>query len=162
MKEQTKRSDLESIYFKVIYWGLLLNVFLPAIFVILGLYLRSKGVGMNPIKGLDFLFMILLLVSATEIFFVFFFRKKFFLSANQLDDKAKVKTGTEEDFIRYSLVLFSLCLSPTIYGFVYYLLGGTLEWFVIFACITLICFRFFKPSLEQMEKFVRVEQTDQQ
>ena len=50
-----------------------------------------------------------------------------------------------------------MCLSPTIYGFVYYILGGTLEWFVIFACITLICFRFFKPGLEQVRRFVRYE-----
>lgn len=150
-----RRPDPESTYFKTVYLGLLLNVFVPAILVILGLFLRSKGVGVNPIKTLDLLLIILLLVSATEVFFVFFFRRRFFSHGNHLRQKAAVKTGTEDDFVRYSLILFSLCLSPTIYGFVYYLLGGTLEWFIIFALITFICFRFLKPNLEQTKEFIR-------
>ena len=156
-----ERPNLESVYFKTVYLGLLLDVFIPAILVVLGLYLRDKGVGTHPIKSLDFLLVILLFVSATEIFFLFFFKRRFFSSARQSDDKTGLKTGTEDDFVRYSLVLFSLCLSPTIYGFVYYLLGGTLQWFIPFACITLICFRFFKPSLEQMKDFIRLDGGDQ-
>lgn len=152
-----RRSDPESIYFKAVYLGLLLNVFIPAILVILGLFLRSKGVGVNPIKTLDLLLIILLVVSATEVFFVFFFRSRFFSSGDHLKQKATMKTGTEDDFIRYSLILFSLCLSPTIYGFVYYLLGGTLKWFIIFALITFICFRFFKPGLEQTKEFIKFD-----
>ena len=134
-----------------------MNVFVPAILVILGIFLRSKGIGTSPIKSLDLMLIILLAVSASEVFFVIFFRKKFFLDENQAKEKASTKTGTEDDFIRYTLIIFSLCLSPTIYGFVYYLLGGTLEWFVVFACITLICFRFFKPSLEQVKRYIRYE-----
>lgn len=152
-----RRSDPHSIYFKSIYLGLLLNIFVPAILVVLGLYLRSKGVGTNPIKGLDLLLIVLLFVSATEVFFVFFFRKRFFSGGNHLKEKATMKTGTEDDFIRYSLILFSLCLSPTIYGFVYYLLGGTLKWFIIFALITFICFRFFKPGFEQTKEFIKFD-----
>jgi len=153
-----RRPNLESVHFKAVYLGLLMNVFLPAVLVVFGLYLRSKGVGTNSIKSLDLLLIILLFVSATEVFFVFFFRRKFFLGKSHSKDETTKPTRTEDDFIRYSLILFSLCLSPTIYGFVYYLLGGTLEWFIIFACITLICFRFFKPSLEQVRKFIRLEQ----
>jgi hypothetical protein len=145
-----RRSDPESIYFKTIYLGLLLNVFVPAILVVLGLYLRSKGVGTDPIKGLDLLLITFLFASATEVFFVFFFRKRFFFK-----DKTGLRPDTEDDFIRYSLILSSLCLTPTIYGFVYYLLGGTVEWFIIFACITFICFRFFKPGLEQTKEFIK-------
>ena len=121
-----KRPNLESIHFKAIYLGLLLNVFAPAVLVVLGLYLRSKGIGTTPVKSLDLMLIILLFVSATEVFFVFFFRKKFFLGKSHSKDETTKLTGTEADFIRYSLILFSLCLSPTIYGFVYYLLGGTL------------------------------------
>jgi hypothetical protein len=152
-----RRSDPESMYFKTVYLGLLLNVFIPAILVISGLFLRSKGVGANPIKALDLLLIILLLVSGTEVFFVFFFRSRFFSSGNRLKEKATMRTGTEDDFMRYSLILFSLCLSPTIYGFVYYLLGGTLKWFIIFALVTFICFRFFKPSLEQAKRYITHE-----
>ena len=157
MKENVKRPDLESVHFKAIYLGIIMNVFVPALLVILGLFLRSKGVGENPIKTLDLLLIVLMVVSVTEVFFVFFFRKKFFLGGNQQKEKASIKTGTQDDFTRYSLIIYSMCLSPTIYGFVYYLLGGTLQWFVIFVCFTLICFRFFKPGLEQVKRFIRYE-----
>jgi hypothetical protein len=152
-----KRPDLESLHFKAVYLGIIMNVFVPALLVILGIFLQSRGIGTKPIKSLNLMLIILLIVSVTEVFFVFFFRKKFFLGGNQQKERASIRTGTEDDFIRYSLIIFSMCLSPTIYGFVYYLLGGTLQWFVVFACITLICFRFFKPSLEQVRKFVRYE-----
>ena len=156
-KKRMKRRDPESVYFKAVHLGLVLNVFLPAILVIFGLFLRSKGIGANPIKTLDLLLIVLLAVSASEVFFVFFFRRRFFPGGNHLKEKQTMKTGTNDDFIRYSLVLFSLCLSPTIYGFVYYLLGGTLEWFIVFALITFICFRFFKPGLEQAKEFMRFD-----
>ena len=157
MKENMKRPDPESVHFKAVYLGIIMNVFVPAILVILGIFLRSKGIGTSPIKSLDLILVILLAVSASEVFFVFFFRKKFFLSENSQREKASMKTGTEDEFIRYTVIIFSLCLSPTIYGLVYYLLGGTLQWFVIFVCITLICFRFFKPSLEQVKRYIRYE-----
>lgn len=157
MKENTKRPDPESVHFKTISLGIIMNVFVPAILVILGIFLRSKGIGTSSIKSLDLMLIILLIVSVTEIFFVFLFRKKFFLGGNQQKEKAGIKTGTEDDFTRYSLIIYSMCLSPTIYGFVYYLLGGTLQWFIIFALITFICFRFFKPSLEQVKRFIKYE-----
>jgi len=152
-----KRPDPESVHFKTIYLGIIMNVFVPALLVILGIFLRNRGIGTSPIKSLNLMLIILFIVSATEVFFVFFFRKKFFSGGNQQKEKASIKTGTEDDFTRYSLIIYSMCLSPTIYGFVYYLLGGTLQWFVIFACVTLICFRFFKPGLEQLKKFIRYE-----
>ena len=152
-----RRPDPESVYFKAVNLGLVLNVFVPAVLVILGLFLRSKGIEVNPIKSLDLLLIVLLAVSASEVFFVFFFRRRFFPGGNHLKEKATTKTGTEDDFIRYSLILFSLCLSPSIYGFVYYLLGGTLQWFIIFALITFICFRFLKPGLEQTKEFMKFD-----
>lgn len=152
-----KRPDPESVHFKTIYPGIIMNVFVPALMVILGIFLRSKGIGTSPIKNLNLMLIILLIVSVTEVIFVFFFRKKFFFGGNQQKEKASIKTGTEDDFIRYTLIIYSMCLSPTIYGFVYYLLGGTLQWFIIFVLITFICFRFFKPSLEQVKRFIRYE-----
>ena len=157
MKENMKRLDPDSVHFRSLYLGMIMNVFVPAILVIVGIFLRSKGIGTSPIKSLDLMLIILLAVSASEVFFVIFFRKKFFLNGNGQKENATIKTGTEDDFIRYSLIIFSLCLSPTIYGLVYYLLGGTLQWFVVFVCITLICFRFFRPSLEQVKRYIRYE-----
>ena len=45
-----------------------------------------------------------------------------------------------------------MALAPSIYGFVYLLLGGTMEWFLILVAITLLCFMLFKPKTEEIKR----------
>ncbi|KPL03981.1 MAG: hypothetical protein AMJ90_02395 [candidate division Zixibacteria bacterium SM23_73_2] len=137
-----QKNKIEKVYFKTLYFGLFLNVFIPAILILVGLFLKSKGVGKNPISSIDIVLYILLAASIIEIFFIFFFKKYFF---------SKVEPD-ENSFLQMNLVVFSLALSPTIYGFVYFILGGELRWFLAFAVITLLCFRIFKPNLEKTEE----------
>jgi len=107
-----QKNKIEKVYFKTLYFGLFLNVFIPAILILVGLFLKSKGVGKNPISSIDIVLYILLAASIIEIFFIFFFKKYFF---------SKVEPD-ENSFLQMNLVVFSLALSPTIYGFVYFIL----------------------------------------
>lgn len=144
--------EVEPIYFKTLYLGLFLNVFIPAILVFLGLFLKSKGVGADPIKSIDLVLFVLLAASGIEVLFILFFKKQFFSKAKSksLDASAPEKNN----FFRLNLVLFSLSLTPSIYGFVYFLLGGELRWFLLFVAITLLCFRIFKPDLDKTQNFL--------
>lgn len=137
--------EVEPIYFKTLYLGLFLNVFIPAILVFLGLFLKSKGVGAKPIKSIDLVLFILLAASGIEVLFILFFKNQFFSKAKSKPEK--------NNFFRLNLALFSLSLTPTIYGFIYFLLGGELRWFLLFVAITLLCFRIFKPDLDKTQKF---------
>lgn len=137
--------EVEPIYFKTLYLGLFLNVFLPAILVFLGLFLKSKGIGAKPIKSIDLVLFILLAASGVEVLFILFFKKQFFSKAKSKPEK--------NNFFRLNLVLFSLSLTPSIYGFIYFLLGGELRWFLLFVAITLLCFRIFKPDLDKTQNF---------
>ncbi len=137
-----QKKDTESIYFRILYFGLFLNVFLPAILILLGIFLRSKGIGAKPISSINIILYVLLAASAGEVLFIFFFKRKFF---------SKIKPD-KESFLQMNLIVFSLALSPTVYGLVYFLLGGEVRWFLAFVIITLLCFRVFKPNLEKTEK----------
>lgn len=130
--------EVEPIYFKTLYLGLFLNVFIPAILVFLGLFLKSKGVGVKPIQSIDLILYILLTASGIEVLCIIFFKKQFFSKAKSKPEK--------NNFFRLNLILFSLSLTPTLYGFIYFLLGGELRWFLLFVAITLLCFRIFKPK----------------
>jgi hypothetical protein len=150
MEQLSKNIDLDRIHTKLLNLGLLLNVFVPAILFALGLFLRSQGVGIKPVEGLDILLWVLLAVSAGEILTIYLFKKKILFAQKVLQSKKENISG-ERIFFTSGLILFSLSLSPAIYGFVYFLLGGTAERFVIFIGITLLCFLLFKPKLEEMK-----------
>jgi len=58
----------------------------------------------------------------------------------------------QKSILIFSIVIFALCLAPSIYGFIYFLLGGKLEEFLLFIAITFLGFRIFRPKLEEIKK----------
>ena len=150
MEQTNKNFDLDQLHTKLLYLGLVLDVFVPAALFCLGLFLRSQGVGARAFKGLDVLLWVLLAVSGGEILAIYVIKKRILFSQNT--PKAKEQSVfLEQMFFRSALILFSLSLSPAIYGFIYFLLGGMVERFVLFIAITLLCFLLFKPKLEEMK-----------
>ena len=143
--------DIDKIHLRAIYWGIILDLFIPAILVLLGLFLKSKGTGASPIKNLQLLLIILLAVSIGEVAVIYIIKKNLFasiLSQGLLPQQISL----EQIFIRYSIIIFSMALAPSVYGFVYLLLGGTMEWFLVFVAITLLCFMLFKPKTVEIKK----------
>lgn len=61
----------------------------------------------------------------------------------------------DRNLLSFATVIFVLCFSPTIYGLVYYLLGGTWEHYALFVAITFLLFQLFKPKMEELEKLTR-------
>ena len=150
MKQATEDLNLDQMHTKLLNLGLLLDVFVPAVLFSLGLFLRSQGVGARSVEGLDILLWVLLAVSAGEVLAIYLLKKKILFAPNM--PKAKEQSvSPKRMFLRSALILFSLSLSPAIYGFIYFLLGGTVERFVLFIAITLLCFLLFKPKLEEMK-----------
>jgi hypothetical protein len=148
---QIDHKDVEPIYFKVIYWGLFLNLFMPVAIVFLALFLRSKGVGEHPVSSLNFLLVVLLAISAGEILTIYLFKHKFFQERNSPGGLISPDVWKNR-FLNDHIIFFSLALSPTLYGFIYFILGGKLKWFMIFAGMTLLCFRLFKPNLDDIKE----------
>jgi hypothetical protein len=153
MEKRAENLDLDQIHTKLLNLGLILDVFIPAVLFSLGLFLRNQGVGVEPVEGLDILLWVLLAVSAGEILTIYLMKRKFLFPRN-VPMSEKENISLEQIFFRSGLILFSLSLSPAIYGFIYFLLGGMTERFVIFIGITLLCFVLFKPKLEEMKSMM--------
>ncbi|MFQ6033072.1 MAG: hypothetical protein ACE5K2_09150 [Candidatus Zixiibacteriota bacterium] len=150
MKQTTKNFHVDQLHTKLLYLGLVLDFFVPAVLFSLGLFLRSQGVGTKPLDGLDILLWVLLAVSVVEVLAIYLIKKKISPAQNMPRDKEQ-SILLKQMFLRSGLILFSLSLSPTVYGFIYFLLGGMVERFVLFIAITLLCFLLFKPKLEEMK-----------
>ena len=52
-----------------------------------------------------------------------------------------IRQPMERNLLSFAIVIFALCFSPTIYGLIYYILGGTWERFALFVAITFLLFQ---------------------
>jgi len=136
----------------MLYLGLVLNLVIPLGFLALGFVLRKNGMGANPISNLKLIFWVLFFVSAGEILALYIVKKIYLTNAAKKSLVAVSQIPVQKSVVTFSVLIFSLSLAPSIYGFIYFLLGGTLEEFLLFIAVTLVGFRIFKPKLEDIKK----------
>lgn len=134
--------------------GLLMNVFAPVVLIFVGAVVKARGVNVGAVSDLGLFFWILIAVAFSEIPAIYIVKRSF-LSGSRAFQKNRGRSTTEQALLRKGIIIFSLALAPTVYGLVYYLLGGTLERFVLFAAITLFCFVVFKPKQEEISSLMK-------
>jgi hypothetical protein len=146
--------DIDRIHSRLFNLGLLMNVFAPVMLIVVGGLLRAQGVTLTGNTELQTLFWALLAVAISEIPAIYLVRR-ILLRGGRVSARAGAQPSAERTLIQWGIITFSLALAPSIYGLIYYLLGGSLERFVLFAAITLFCFLVFKPKEEQIGSFLR-------
>ena len=150
--------DIERMHTRLLSLGLVLNVLVPVVLMAAGAFLKARGVSGSPGTDLRIFFWVLILVAVSEIPAIYIVKRSF-LSGRKAFQKSRRGATVEQALLQCGVIVFSLALAPTIYGLIYYLLGGSLERFVLFVAITLFCFLVFKPKLEEVSTFVK-RQTD--
>jgi hypothetical protein len=164
MEALNRQVDIDRVHFRLLNLGLVLNVLVPVILLSVGAFLKSKGVGLSSGGNLKILFLVLMVAGVGEIPLIYVMRRSFLSARKAFQEESAGHVATEKVLFQWGVLIFSLSLSPTIYGLVYYLLGGSLERFVLFVAITLFCFLMFKPKLEEISSFVerQADKTDNQ
>ncbi len=163
---QNKIESPEKTYIKIFHLGILIDIFAPIVIFFFAILLRERLINIKSIKELNLLFYVLLIISLFEIAAIFIFRKRFWepflqrkirqgLSPAQNKSGSNPKISIEQNLISSGIVIFALSFSPSLYGLVYYLFGGTWEHFSIFIAITFLSFQLFKPKQEELEKLTR-------
>lgn len=132
---------------RVMYLGLALTLGVTVLLLMVGYFLR-QGRAVDEVTAAPqrMLFYALLAVALSEVPAALFM-KKFMLKPLAASDAGVQVPTTDYVFSRY-LVLFNLAAACPVYGFVWYILGGTLPEFALFAVIGLIIFRLVRPSTE--------------
>ena len=72
------------------------------------------------------------------------------LTAKKIQNDSKIIAG--QNIVNFGMIIYALSLAPTIYGLVYYLLGGIWERFALFVAITFLSFQLFKPREGDIDK----------
>ena len=145
--------DADLLHTKLLYLGLVMNVFIPVLFLFLGIFLRSQGLNGHLQNGLNMLFGVLMALSLCEIPILYLVRKKT-LSARTAYRQSHPQADADQLLFQWAAVIFCLAFSPTVYGLVYFFLGGMPERFVLLVAVTLVCFMLFKPKSDEIRTFV--------
>lgn len=154
METPTSPVDIERMHSRLLNLGLLLNVLAPAVLIFVGALLKARGVSIGTVEDLGIFFWVLVAVALSETPAIYFV-KRTFLSRGKSLRRGSENLTVEQTLFQMGMIIYSLSLAPTIYGLVYYLLGGSLERFVLFAAFTLFCFMVFKPKQEEISSFVK-------
>ena len=156
MDRPTSPVDTEKMHSRLLNLGLLMNVFTPVVLIFVGVFVRNRGIEAGAVADLGIFFWVLIAVAVSEIPAIYFV-KRTLLSRGRSFQKSGEQSGVGQTVVQMGMIIFALSLAPTIYGLVYYLLGGTLERFVLFAAFTLFCFMLFKPKQEEISALVKMQ-----
>ena len=160
MEGKIRAAPLDSFHLRLIYMGLFMNLIAPLSLLGIGFILRHSAFLGEQHLDVELIMFILLGVSLIGLIVIWFFKKRWLASPESLKMKrveqiesSLAKVTSEKTGLTFALVIYSLCLSPSIYGFVGFLLGGSLSWFILFMAMTLAGFLLFKPKEEELKKF---------
>lgn len=141
-------TQIRETHLKVMYLGMALSLGIPTLLLVLGYFLRtSSGLGDTVAEPNRMLFYALLVVACSELPAALIMKKTLLKPLPDSQAQSASIPTTDYVFSRY-LVLFSLAAACPVYGLVWYLMGGTMPEFVLFAVIGLIIFRLSRPSTE--------------
>lgn len=153
METLNSHVDIDRVYTRLLYLGLIMNVLFPMILLALGTFLKSNGLSSNVGFNLKGFFLVMIVIAIGEIP-VIYLVKRSSLASRKACQERQGRLKAENTLFQWGILIYFLSLSPTIYGLIYYLLGGTFEHFVLFIAITLLCFMLFKPKEKEIHSFV--------
>ena len=137
-----------------------MNLIVPLLLLGIGFILRHSAFEGEQHLGVQLIMLVLLGVSLIDLVVVLLFKKRW-LANTELQMRSNsgqnmttsATLSPEKRGMTLALVIYSLCLAPSIYGFVGFLLGGSLSWFILFMAMTFLGFLLFKPKEEELRKF---------
>ena len=153
METLNNHVDIDRLHSRLLHLGLIMSVVVPMILLALGVFLKSRGISINTGASLKFYFFGLIIVAAGDIPIIYLVKRSS-LTGRKTFHESHPQVSAERLLFQWCILIFSISLSPSIYGMVYYLLGGAFDRFVLFTAITLLCFMLFKPKDKEIRSFI--------
>lgn len=145
-------ADLHEVILKR---GLAINLLMPLILLGIGYVLREAGIVRDtPLLDDEMHRLLLYILGAIAIgeLAMAVYLKKRILNASQFLGTGGSFPVFAERCRSKTILIFLIAASPAIYGFVLFVLGGTIEQFVFFLLISLVGFRLTRPGKDDLEK----------
>jgi len=161
MKEPTRHSaadhDISGLADRLLKITLAINLAMPAFLFLFAYLLRSMEIlpvgGLVPAEALQIIFFALLFVAVSEVAVAFVLKKMFFSpervrpTLDNPDAFAKLVTGG-------SVALAALGAASMIYGIILFILGMDMGRIALFALISMVHFRLFRPTSDFLRSVI--------
>jgi len=150
--------DINRVLIKPIYIGLLMNIFIPLVILLAAYYIDStyERTPMLQPEELNLLFWVLAAISIVDGVIAIILKQKMFYRP-----MVSSKETFEEDLINRgfaaSIVCFALTTAISIYGLVFFILGGTFTNLLFFVFISFIAFQLIRPRHGFIQKVIEVQ-----
>ncbi len=140
---------------KILYIGLGICVGGTVAFYLGGLVLDQYGfISEVPAEDLRVLGYALLAVSAIELGVAYLLKRKWFRSDNPMFAGAKSFQQLRGQLLTLYIILYVVALSPAVYGFLFYILGGQQDLFTLMCCLSLLGYMMIRPRPDFIHKIV--------
>jgi hypothetical protein len=156
MEEKIKQISFDNYHLRLIYLGIVMNIVLPLLLLGIAFILRRSAFSEERSLDPGLVFVALAIVSIVDLAFTYLF-KKTFIAKHELkrtstltDGETGAQDNTKGAAVTMSVVIYSLALAPSVYGFVYFLLGGDYQGLILFVAMTMLGFLLFKPKEQEL------------
>lgn len=151
--------DFNKVLVKPLYIGLLMNIFIPVVILAFAYYFDQSGGTLKslPNQTLTTLFWIFVVVSIAEGGAAILLKQRLFFSP-MISSRDSFEEDLTNRFFTASIVCFAVTTAITIYGLVFYILGGTFQHLLLFVFISFIAFQFVRPRFRFAEKVVAAQE----
>ncbi len=151
--------DLSRALIKPLYMGLLINIFIPVLILGIAYYMeqgRAIETQMSA-EELNIFFWVLAAVAIADGAVAIILKQKRFFAP-----MIRSKETFEQDFTNgvftASIMCYALTSVISIYGLVFYILGGTLAHLFFFVFVSFIAFQLIRPRLGFLEKALAAQE----
>jgi len=147
--------EISRLAMRILYIGLFIDVVGAAVLFFGGMFLESRGLaGSVPMEELKIFGYALLAVSLLELVVIFVLKKKWLTPNNPMFGQTESFKKLSGRILTLYIILYFLALSPAIYGFLFFMMGGVRDMFVLMACLTLIGYLLARPRPAFIEELL--------
>jgi hypothetical protein len=148
--------DISHLLARTARLGVLINLAIPGALALLAYGLRA-GVVMDTksssLPDSPPIFLILVGFAVLELVGAFVLRRRL-LSRQRARTLRHDPSLVEHWLMRSAIIIFALGASPMIYGAAFYLWSGDLRHLALFGIITLLAYRLFRPTEDQLTELL--------
>jgi len=154
--------EISRFALRMLYIGLIIDVVGAIILYVAGLFLENAGkIGVESGTNVDIFGYVLIGISAIELLVIVVLKRKLLNPSNPVLSQSKKPGELFGRITTFYVILYFVALSPAIYGFLFYILSGLQDMFMLLACLTLIGYLMVRPRPEFIEHLLETFDFDQ-
>ena len=151
--------DLNAVLVKPLYFGLLMNIFMPATLLLIAYFMEQGEIMKRQLSFTngDLLFWILLAMAVIDGAVAIFMRQKLFFAPMILTKETFTDDLTAR-VLKASIVCYAITTAISVYGFALYMASGGFDRLFLFIFISFIAFQIIRPRHGFLKKVIEAQE----